>query len=203
MFSLFGASNPFLARLGANRALITAKDLPMRRLKLHEYQAGKLLHKYRVPIPLGNVAFNGKEALLVARQFGQKKQMEYVVKAQVLGGGRGLGYFKENNFKGGVHLVKTPEEVQQVADQMCGKTLITKQSGDAGFPCNCVYIVEKIAIDKEFYLSMALDRKAQSAVFIYSPAGGMSIEDVAHKSPEKIFKIKVDLNEGPAVEDLI
>lgn len=203
MFSLFGASNPFLARLSANRALITAKDLPMRRLKLHEYQAGKLLHKYRVPIPLGNVAFNGKEALLVARQFGQKKQMEYVVKAQVLGGGRGLGYFKENNFKGGVHLVKTPEEVQHIADQMCGKTLITKQSGDAGFPCNCVYIVEKIAIDKEFYLSMALDRKAQSAVFIYSPAGGMSIEDVAHKSPEKIFKIKVDLNEGPAVEDLI
>lgn len=129
--------------------------------------------------------------------------MEYVVKAQVLGGGRGLGYFKENNYKGGVHLVKTPEEVQQVAEQMCGKTLITKQSGDAGFPCNCVYIVEKIAIDKEFYLSMALDRKAQSAVFIYSPAGGMSIEDVAHKNPEKIFKIMVNLDEGPKVEDLI
>jgi succinyl-CoA synthetase beta subunit len=203
MFSLFGGCNPFVARLGANRALITAKDLPMRRLKLHEYQAGKLLHKYRVPIPLGNVAFNGKEALLVARQFGMKKQMEYVVKAQVLGGGRGLGYFKENNYKGGVHIVKTPEEVQTVADNMCGKTLITKQSGDAGFPCNCVYIVEKIAIDKEFYLSMTLDRKAQSAVFIYSPAGGMSIEDVAHNNPEKIFKIYVNINEGPKVEDLI
>ena len=98
----------------------------MRRLKLHEYQAGSLLHKYRVPIPLGNVAYNAKEALLVARQFGQKKQMEFVVKAQVLGGGRGLGYFKENNFKGGVHLCKTPEQVQELADKMCGKTLVTK-----------------------------------------------------------------------------
>lgn len=86
---------------------------------------------------------------------------------------------------------------------MCGKTLITKQSGDAGFPCNCVYIVEKIAIDKEFYLSMTLDRKAGSAVFIYSPAGGTSIEDVAHNTPEKIFKIHVDLNEGPNIEDLL
>ena len=95
----------------ANRALIMNKDLPMRRLKLHEYQAGKLLHKYRIPIPLGNVAFNGKEAYLVAKQFGQQKKMEYVVKAQILGGGRGLGTFKENGYKGGVHIVKTPEEV--------------------------------------------------------------------------------------------
>jgi len=100
----------------ANRALVLAKDLPLRRLKLHEYQAGKLLHKYRVPIPIGNVAFNGKEAFLVASSFSKKKQMEYVVKAQVLGGGRGLGHFKENGFQGGVHIVKTPQEVQQVAE---------------------------------------------------------------------------------------
>jgi succinyl-CoA synthetase beta subunit len=66
------------------------------------------------------------------------------VKAQVLGGGRGMGYFKENNFKGGVHIVDTPEKVRELAENMCGKTLVTKQSGDVGFPCNCVYIVEKI-----------------------------------------------------------
>lgn len=192
-----------MTRLAANRALVSTKDLPLRRLKLHEYQAGKLLNKYRVPTPLGNVAFSGKEAFLVAKQFGQKKQMEFVVKAQVLGGGRGRGHFAENNFKGGVHIVKTPEEVQEMADKMCGKTLITNQSGEAGFPCNCVYIVEKIAIDKEFYLSMTLDRKAGQAVFIYSPAGGMAIEDVAHDTPEKIFKIYVDLNEGPQIEQLL
>ena len=201
MFSLFGNS---ASRMGwqsaANRALILNKDLPLRRLKLHEYQAGHLLHKYRVPIPLGNVAMNGKEAFLVAKQFGKKKQMEYVVKAQVLGGGRGLGYFKENNFRGGVHIVKTAEEVQDIADKMCGKSLITKQGE---FPCNSVYIVEKIAIDKEFYLSMAPDRKAGGLSFIYSPAGGTSIEDVAHKTPELIFKLPVDINHGPNVEDLV
>ena len=125
MLNLFSSQ---LSRKGSllNRALVQNKDLPMRRLKLHEYQAGKLLHSYKVPIPLGNVAFNPKEAFLVAKQFGTNKELEYVVKAQVLGGGRGLGYFKENNFKGGVHIVKTPEEVQTIAEKMCGKTLITK-----------------------------------------------------------------------------
>jgi succinyl-CoA synthetase beta subunit len=107
----------------------------------------------------------------------------------VLGGGRGLGYFKENNFHGGVHICKSPEEVQEVAEKMCGKTLVTKQSGEIGFPCNCVYVVERVDIEREYYLSLILDRKEEGPVFIYSPAGGMSIEDVAHKNPEKIFKI--------------
>ena len=75
---------------------------------------------------------------------------------------------------------------------MCGKTLVTKQSGEAGLVCNCVYIVEKIQIEKEFYLSITLDRKAGLPVFIYSREGGMSIEDVAHSNPEKIFKIPID-----------
>ena len=201
MLNLF--SYHMTRRSGFNRALIQNKDLPMRRLKLHEYQAGKLLHKYRIPIPTGNVAFNGKEAYLVASGFAQRKQMEFVVKAQVLGGGRGLGYFKENGYKGGVHIVKTPKEVEDVANHMCGKTLVTKQSGETGFPCNCVYIVEKLAIDKEFYLSLTLDRKAGKPVFVYSQAGGMNIEDVAHSNPEKIFKIHIDVNTGPDIEDLL
>jgi succinyl-CoA synthetase beta subunit len=91
-----------------------------------------------------------------------------VVKAQVLGGGRGLGFFIENGFKGGVHIVDTPQKVKEVAEKMCGKTLVTKQSGQSGFPCNCVYIVQKIGIDKEFYLSLTLDRKAGKPCFIYS-----------------------------------
>ena len=121
-----------------------------------------------------------------------KGHSQFVVKAQVLGGGRGLGHFKETGFKGGVHMAKSPAEAQNFAEQMCGKTLVTKQSGADGLPCNCVYIVQKINIAKEFYLSITLDRKAGAPVFIYSPAGGMSIEDVAHSNPEKIFKIKVD-----------
>jgi len=99
--------------------------------------------------------------------------------------------------------VKTPEAVKEVADNMCGKHLVTKQTGEAGIPCSAVYIVEKIEIAKEFYLSLTLDRKAGKPVFIYSPAGGMSIEDVAHEHPEKIFKVYVDMDDGPNVDDLI
>lgn len=86
---------------------------------------------------------------------------------------------------------------------MCGKTLVTKQSGEDGLPCNCVYIVQKINIAKEFYLSITLDRKAGAPVFIYSQAGGMSIEDVAKSNPEKIFKIKVDTEKGLDVDELL
>ena len=93
--------------------------------------------------------------------------------------------------------------MQEVADKMCGKTLVTKQTGEAGLPCSCVYIVEKIQIEKEFYLSLTLDRKSGCPVFIYSPAGGMSIEDVAVKNPEKIFKIPVDITKELDVDTLL
>lgn len=173
-----------------NRALVHNKSLPMRRLKLHEYQAGALLHSHKVPIPLGNVAFSADEAKKVATDFGPGA--EYVVKAQILGGGRGLGHIKETGFQGGVHLVGSPERAHEVASEMLGNHLVTKQSGADGLPVNAVYLVEKIGIDKEFYLSLTLDRAAGCPTFIYSPAGGMNIEDVAEKTPEKIFKLQVD-----------
>jgi succinyl-CoA synthetase beta subunit len=86
---------------------------------------------------------------------------------------------------------------------MCGKHLVTKQSGESGLPCNCVYIVEKLAIDKEFYLSITLDRKAGKPVFIYSSAGGMNIEDVAAKTPELIFKYHVDVSKDLEIDELL
>lgn len=85
---------------------------------------------------------------------------------------------------------------------MCGKSLVTKQSGDHGFPCRQVYIVEKLQIDKEFYLSITLDRKEGKPVIIYSSEGGMSVEDVAHNNPEKIHKIHIDMKKGLNIEDL-
>jgi succinyl-CoA synthetase beta subunit len=88
-----------------NRALCYNSALPLRRMKLHEYQAGALLHSYKISIPLGNVARSPEEALNVASTF---KSDGYVVKAQVLGGGRGLGHFKESGFQGGVHIVESP-----------------------------------------------------------------------------------------------
>lgn len=151
------------------------------------------MQKAGVPIPLGNVAYSALEAKNVANQF---KSSGYVVKAQVLGGGRGLGHFKETGFQGGVHIVDTPDKVGTIAGEMIGKTLVTKQSGEDGLPCGCVYIVEKLGIEKEMYLSLTLDRKAGCPTFIYSPAGGMAIEDVAHSNPEQIFKMQVSHTEG-------
>lgn len=168
-------------------------------MKLHEYQAGALLHSYKISIPLGNVAKSPEEALAVSNQF---KSSGYVVKAQVLGGGRGMGHFKETGFQGGVHIVDSPEKVQTVAKQMLGNTLVTKQSGAEGLPCNSIYIVEKIGIDKELYLSLTLDRAGASPTFIYSKEGGMSIEDVAHSNPEAIHKLKVNPLKGLDKADL-
>ena len=111
----------------------------MRGLKLHEYQAGALLHKFNVQIPLGNVAFTPEEAYQEAK----KLPGGCVVKSQVLGGGRGMGHFKETGFKGGVHLVKDAEEAKSMASEMLGKTLITKQATE-GLPVNSVYLVEKV-----------------------------------------------------------
>jgi succinyl-CoA synthetase beta subunit len=92
-------------------------------MKLHEYQAGALLHSYKISIPLGNVARTPEEAYQVASTF---KSDGYVVKAQVLGGGRGLGHFKETGFQGGVHIVDTPEKVKDIAKSMLGNSLVTK-----------------------------------------------------------------------------
>jgi succinyl-CoA synthetase beta subunit len=158
-------------------------------MKLHEYQAGALLHSYKISIPLGNVARTPEEAHQVASTF---KSDGYVVKAQVLGGGRGLGHFKETGFQGGVHIVDTPNKVKDIAQSMLGNTLVTKQSGADGLPCSAVYIVEKIGIDRELYLSLTLDRAGANATFIYSKEGGMAIEDVAHDTPEKVHKLAVN-----------
>lgn len=141
---------------------------------------------------MGNVAFSVEEAQKIASGINGG----CVVKSQVLGGGRGLGHIKETGFKGGVHLVDNAEQARNIASELLGKTLVTHQSGEDGLPVNAVYLVEKINIAKELYLSLTLDRKAGCPTFIFSPAGGMSIEDVAEKNPEQIFKLPVPLEEG-------
>lgn len=148
-----------------------------------------------MPIPIGSVAFSAEEALQKAKDFGEGHDA-YVVKAQVLGGGRGLGHFKETGFKSGVHIVDSVAKVETLAKEMVGNHLITAQSGDAGFKCSAVYIVEKLGIEKEMYLSVTLDRSAGCPTFIYSPAGGMAIEEVAHNTPDEIFKMPVNLEKG-------
>lgn len=178
------------------RALI---NTPARGIKLHEYQAGALLSSYKVEIPIGEVAFTPEEAHKIA----SKLPGGCVVKSQILGGGRGQGFIKETGFQGGVKVVDTADQARDITAEYIGNHLVTKQSGEDGLPVNSVYIVQKLAIDKEMYLSITLDRAAGCPIFVYSAAGGMSIEDVAHEDPSKIFKLPVNPFTGPDVEDLL
>ena len=100
-------------------------------------------------------------------------------------------------------MADSADQVAELAEKMCGKTLVTKQSGEDGLPVACVYIVEQLQIAREFYFAITLDRKAGGPVIVYSPEGGMAIEDVAAATPEKIFKIPVNINEGVDQKELI
>ena len=122
---------------------------------------------------------------------------DVVLKAQVLAGGRGLGTFM-NGFKGGVHVVSRAGQAGEMAAKMLGQRLVTKQTGAEGKPAGKVYLMERVPIRRELYLSIMLDRASSGSVIIASPVGGTSIEDVAAATPEKITKEVVQLQAGPS-----
>jgi succinyl-CoA synthetase beta subunit len=150
-------------------------------VKIHEYQAKELFAQYGVPIPKGKVAFNPAEAKSIAEEMGGDK---FVVKAQIHAGGRGKG--------GGVKLVDSPAEVEATAGEIIGMTLITHQTGPEGKEVKKALIEEGMAIDRELYLGMVIDRETSSPVIMASEAGGMEIEVVAAETPEKILKEFID-----------
>lgn len=150
-------------------------------MNIHEYQAKAILSTYGVQVPEGKVAFTADEAFKAASSFASPV---YVVKAQIHAGGRGKG--------GGVKLVKSPEEVKDCAQKMLGMTLITPQTGTQGRLVRKVYIEAGSNILHEYYLSAVTDRATATITFIASTEGGMDIEEVAEKSPEKIISIHVD-----------
>ncbi len=154
-------------------------------MNIHEYQAKHLFAINGVPVPEGYLAHTGTEAEFAMRRLGAKVA---VVKAQVHAGGRGKG--------GGVKLVKSPEECHQVAHKMIGMHLVTPQTGPEGKLVRKVYIEAGSDIDKEYYLSMLLDRESASVAIMFSTEGGMDIEEVAAKHPEKIVTVKVDPTVG-------
>ncbi|MGE0284168.1 MAG: ADP-forming succinate--CoA ligase subunit beta [Rhizobiaceae bacterium] len=164
-------------------------------MNIHEYQAKELLAKFGVSIPKGIPALTVEEAVAAAKSLPGPL---YVVKAQIHAGGRGKGKFKElaPDAKGGVRLAKSLEEVESHAREMLGNTLVTVQTGEAGKQVNRLYITDGVDIGKEFYLSMLVDRKTGRIAMIVSTEGGMSIEDVAHETPEKITTIVIDPAEG-------
>ena len=163
-------------------------------MNIHEYQAKSLLKKYGVAVPRGGVAYTPQEAEGVARELGGPV---WVVKSQIHAGGRGMGRFTNDpNGKGGVRVVKSVEDVGTNAGQMLGSVLVTKQTGPAGKEVKRVYIEQGCDIRRELYLSLLIDRATSKVTIVASTEGGMEIEEVAHKTPEKILKVAIDPVEG-------
>jgi succinyl-CoA synthetase beta subunit len=157
-------------------------------MNIHEYQAKELFDRFGVPSPKGKVAATPKEAYDAAKWLAVKN---LVVKAQVHAGGRGKGVFK-SGFKGGVHLVDSPEAAREAAASMLGEVLVTKQTGEAGRLVRKVMVTESVSISRELYLAILMDRQSCQPVIIISTEGGMDIEEVAEKSPEKILREHVN-----------
>ena len=149
-------------------------------MKIHEYQAKEILARHGVPIPRGKVTSDPKEARKIAEELGGT----VVVKAQIHAGGRGKG--------GGVKLAKNADEAEQYASEIIGMNLITHQTGPEGQKVKTVLVEEGMAIQKELYLGMVIDRNSAAPVMMVSEAGGMEIEQVAADTPEKIITDAVD-----------
>jgi succinyl-CoA synthetase beta subunit len=163
-------------------------------MNLHEYQAKELLKRYNVPTQEGIAAEKVDDAVNAYKQITAETGSKFaVVKAQIHAGGRGKGTMKEVPEQHGVQVVKSADDVERVAKNILGNTLVTIQTGAAGKKVNKILIAQDMYYDgpsdrKEFYLSILLDRATKQNVIMYSTEGGMDIEEVAHKTPEKIFK---------------
>ena len=153
-------------------------------MNIHEYQAKQLFEKFGVATPKGIVAATAEEAGAAAREIGGPG---LVVKAQIHAGGRGKGTFK-NGFKGGVHVIDSAEQAQEIAGKMLGQTLVTHQTGADGKLVSKVLIAKSVDIAKENYFAILFDRATSRHALIASTEGGMNIEEVAEKTPEKIVK---------------
>ena len=164
-------------------------------MNIHEYQAKALLRSYGIPVSDGRVVLRAEEAKTAASELDGPL---WVVKAQIHAGGRGKGRFKEPEAgeKGGVRLARSVGEAAEFARQMLGRTLVTVQTGPAGKQVNRIYIEDGSDIAREFYLAILIDRNTSRISFVCSTEGGMSIEDVAHDTPEKIVTFTVDPASG-------
>ncbi len=153
-------------------------------MNIHEYQAKEVLRRFGVPVPEGRIAFTPTEAAEAAKEFLSEPGGVCVVKAQIHAGGRGKA--------GGVKLAKTVDEALAHAKEILGKTLVTHQTGPEGKEVRKVLIEEGCDIQNEFYIGLVVDRNTQRVAVMASPEGGMEIEEVAAKSPEKIFREIID-----------
>ena len=157
-------------------------------MNLHEYQAKELLRQFNLPLLVGKAYINQLDN--VDADLDNLQGPPWVVKSQIHAGGRGAGYFKNAfNDQGGVQLVTKKSDVTLISQSMMGNILITKQTGDEGKKVNRIFIEEGCQVDREFYLSLLIDRNSSQLMMMISSAGGMDIEDVARTHPEKIHNI--------------
>ena len=160
-------------------------------MNIHEYQAKQLLKQYGVAVPPGDACKTVEEAKAAAEKIFAAGNQLAVVKSQIHAGGRGKGIFKDG-FKGGVKLAKSAEEATAYAKAMLGNTLVTKQTGPDGRVVSTLLVAAAEDIKKEFYLAVLLDRANSRPLLMASTEGGVDIEEVAEKSPEKIIKEHID-----------
>ena len=159
-------------------------------MNIHEHQAKQILKKYGAAVPEGIFALNVEELVEKAKSL---KTQKFVLKAQIHAGGRGKA--------GGVKIVNTLEELKAAAKELLGKTLVTHQTGPEGREVKRLYVEESSNIKKEFYLSCLVDRTSSKIAFISSDQGGMDIEEVAIKTPEKIVTTKIEISDEISNED--
>jgi len=162
-------------------------------MKIHEYQGKQLLAQAGVTVPRGIVVKTPDEAAVAFTELGGSLA---VMKSQIHAGGRGKGRFKEEPDQPGVVIVKSADETRENASRMLGNTLVTIQTGEEGKTVNTLYVEQGLNIERELYLGIVVDREVGGPVMIMSSEGGMAIEEVAHKSPEKILKEPIDSNYG-------
>jgi len=171
---------------------VTKEYKQIRHLNLLECHSKDLLQNFGVTIQKFKIVEDQNDIQKLKKDF---KVDEYVIKAMILAGGRGLGHF-DNGFKGGVHLTKDPEKLEGIVSNMVGHRLITKQTPKDGILVKKVMVAESVNIHRETYFCILMDRQSNGPVIVASPAGGMDIENVAEKTPELIGKYPIDIFEG-------
>ena len=169
-------------------------------MNIHEYQAKEILKNFGLPV-LNGKSYN-KNLDSIEGDITDLKGPPWVVKSQIHAGGRGAGYFKNSfNDKGGVQVIFEKDQVSSIASSMMGNVLVTKQTGEVGKTVNRIFIEEGCDIEREFYLSLLVDRNTSKVMMMISAAGGMDIEEVAASNPEKIINIHFETKKDVTVDE--
>jgi len=177
------------------RKIVQPVRATMRKLNLQEFSSKELMEKHGLAVQRFKVAETDQEGVDGAQYLLDTGASELVIKAQILAGGRGKGTF-DSGFKGGVHLTKDPNEVGALVKAMVGNRLTTKQTAPEGVEVKKVMVAHALDIERETYLAVLMDRAFNGPVLVGSPDGGMDIEEVAEKTPERIFTMPIDINDG-------